>query len=124
MNKILAVIRREFIERVRTRAFIIGTLIVPAMSFGFGYLSRAFMEREKIGRLEVLKGEGLVLRARDLPRLARRLDVPPSSVRLVEGKGLVLVHPAPFPSPRALLSFLERAFVSRREDGGGAAQSR
>ncbi len=31
MNKILAVIRREFIERVRTKAFIIGTLLVPVL---------------------------------------------------------------------------------------------
>ena len=54
MNKILAVIRREFIERVRTRAFIIGTLIVPAMSFGFGYLSRAFMERDTRSRTMVI----------------------------------------------------------------------
>lgn len=54
MNKILAVIRREFIERVRTRAFIIGTLIVPAMSFGFGYLSRAFMERDTRSRNMVI----------------------------------------------------------------------
>lgn len=31
MNKIFAVIRREFIERVRTKAFIFGTLVVPLL---------------------------------------------------------------------------------------------
>lgn len=54
MNKILAVIRREFIERVRTRAFIIGTLIVPTITFGFGYLSRALVERDTRPRSLVL----------------------------------------------------------------------
>ncbi len=46
MNKILAVIRREFIERVRTRAFIIGTVLVPALWIGFGLLPRLLLERE------------------------------------------------------------------------------
>ena len=38
MDKIFAVMRREFVERVRTKAFIIGTVIVPLMTLGFGYL--------------------------------------------------------------------------------------
>jgi ABC-2 type transport system permease protein len=46
MNKILAVIRREFIERVRTKAFIIGTILVPALWIGFGLLPRLLLERE------------------------------------------------------------------------------
>jgi ABC-2 type transport system permease protein len=46
MNKILAVIRREFIERVRTRAFVIGTLIVPLITFGFGYLPQLMLKRD------------------------------------------------------------------------------
>ncbi len=35
MNKIFAVIRREFVERVRTRAFIIGTLLFPVLMIFF-----------------------------------------------------------------------------------------
>ena len=31
MNKIFAVIRREFIERVRTKSFLIGTFLFPVM---------------------------------------------------------------------------------------------
>lgn len=54
MNKILAVIRREFIERVRTRAFIIGTLIVPLMTFGFGYLPQLLLKRDTRPRSVVL----------------------------------------------------------------------
>ena len=46
MNKIFAVIRREFIERVRTKAFIIGTLLVPVLWIGFGLLPRLLLERE------------------------------------------------------------------------------
>jgi ABC-2 type transport system permease protein len=46
MNKVLAVIRREFIERVRTRAFIIGTLIVPLITFGFAYLPQLLLKRD------------------------------------------------------------------------------
>jgi ABC-2 type transport system permease protein len=46
VNKILAVIRREFIERVRTRAFIIGTILVPALWIGFGLLPRLLLQRE------------------------------------------------------------------------------
>jgi len=54
MNKILAVIRREFIERVRTRAFIIGTLIVPVITFGFGYLPQLLLKRDTRPRSMVL----------------------------------------------------------------------
>jgi ABC-2 type transport system permease protein len=43
MNKVFAVVRREFIERVRTRAFLIGTLIVPLMMLLFGYLPQVLM---------------------------------------------------------------------------------
>lgn len=46
MNKILAVIRREFIERVRTRAFIIGTLIVPLTTFAFAYIPQLLIRRD------------------------------------------------------------------------------
>src|SRR5690606_7306841 len=35
VNKIFAVIRREFVERVRTRAFIIGTLLFPVLMIFF-----------------------------------------------------------------------------------------
>lgn len=34
MNKVLAVVRREFLERVRTRAFLLGTLLFPIIMAG------------------------------------------------------------------------------------------
>lgn len=46
MNKIFAVIRREFVEKVRTKAFIIGTILVPAIWVGVGLLPRLLLERE------------------------------------------------------------------------------
>jgi len=54
MDKIFAVMRREFIERVRTKAFIIGTVIVPLMTLGFGYLPQLLMQRETRPRNLVL----------------------------------------------------------------------
>ncbi len=54
MNKLFAVIRREFIERVRTKAFIISTLIVPIMFFVFGYLPGMLMNQDTRSRSVVL----------------------------------------------------------------------
>ena len=70
---------------------------------------RAFMEREKVSRLEVLKGEGLVLRSKDSAGLIRRVRTKDTEARWVDGRGLVLVRAAPFRSPRELLGFLERS---------------
>jgi len=38
MRKVLAVIRREFVERVRTRAFLLSTLLFPALMIGMTVL--------------------------------------------------------------------------------------
>jgi len=46
VNKILAVIRREFIERVRTRAFLLGTFLLPFMIGVFGYLPQLLIKRD------------------------------------------------------------------------------
>ncbi|HWA16506.1 MAG TPA: ABC transporter permease [Gemmatimonadales bacterium] len=50
MNKLSAIIRREFIERVRTKAFIIGTLLVPVMMLVFGYLPSVLMNQDTRAR--------------------------------------------------------------------------
>jgi len=54
MNKLLAVIRREFIERVRTRAFLFGTFVVPLIAGTFGYLPQVLMKRETGPRVIVV----------------------------------------------------------------------
>jgi len=46
VNKILAVIRREFIERVRTKSFLLGTFLLPLMIGLFGYLPHLLLTRE------------------------------------------------------------------------------
>lgn len=46
MNKVFAVIRREFIERVRTKSFLIGTFMVPLLMGLFGYLPAMLAKRE------------------------------------------------------------------------------
>jgi ABC-2 type transport system permease protein len=62
MNKIFAVIRREFIERVRTRSFLIGTFIVPLLAGVFGYLPQALSRRQTATRhIVVLDATGGVL---------------------------------------------------------------
>ena len=70
---------------------------------------RGLMERERIQRLEVLKGEGVLIGVKRMDRFEKRLRLPPSKLRVIAGKRLLLVHPAPFPGPRALLDFLESA---------------
>lgn len=58
MNKLFAIIRREFIERVRTKAFIIGTLLVPIMMLVFGVLPGILMNQDTRVRLIVLVDAG------------------------------------------------------------------
>ena len=43
MNKIFAVIRREFVERVRTKAFLIGTFLFPLLMIFFMVLPALMM---------------------------------------------------------------------------------
>jgi len=54
MNKILAVIRREFIERIRTRSFLIGTLLVPLLFAAMAGLPQLLIKRETRTRSVVI----------------------------------------------------------------------
>jgi hypothetical protein len=67
------------------------------------------MERERIQRLEIMRGEGVLIAVKRMDRFERRLKLPPERVRVIGGKRLLLVHPEPFPGPGALLRFLESA---------------
>lgn len=78
MNKILAVIRREFIERVRTKSFLIGTFLFPVLFGVFGYLPSALMQRET-GAL------GLVLLDATTDGFGERLATAYDSVMIGEG---------------------------------------
>ena len=50
MHKILAVIRREFIERVRTRAFVISTILFPLLMTTLTVLPAILLRRTPLGR--------------------------------------------------------------------------
>jgi ABC-2 type transport system permease protein len=77
MNKILAIVRREFIERVRTRWFIIATFLAPVLFGLIGYLPAMLMTRETGSRrLVILDGTsaGVGQRITDALKAARRGD--------------------------------------------------
>lgn len=61
MRKVFAVIRREFMERVRTRAFLIGTFLGPVMLMGFWALPLILSNRDsgprKIALVDAATGE-------------------------------------------------------------------
>jgi len=80
MNKIFAVIRREFIERVRTKSFLIGTFLFPVMFGVFGYLPSALMQRETGAR-------GLVLVDGTTGGTGQRLAAAFDSVTIGDGPG-------------------------------------
>ncbi|HYV98576.1 MAG TPA: ABC transporter permease [Gemmatimonadaceae bacterium] len=62
MGKFIAVFKREYLERVRTRAFILTTLLAPLL-FGAvmtlpAYLSMKSLKNTKLGRTEILDATG------------------------------------------------------------------
>lgn len=77
MRKILAVIRREFVERVRTRAFIISTILFPLLMATFTVLPALLLRRaagtKRIALVEGVDG-GVAGRVADALRSARRGD--------------------------------------------------
>jgi len=77
MRKILAVIRREFVERVRTRAFIISTILFPLLMATFTVLPALLLRRasgtKRIALVEGVDG-AFAGRAADALRSARRGD--------------------------------------------------
>ena len=59
MNKILAVIRREFVERVRTRAFLISTLLLPVFMVAVMLLPALMMSGgQRTSRVAVVDASG------------------------------------------------------------------
>ena len=56
MNKILLIIRREFLTRVRKRTFIIGTILFPVLYlgliFGTGYIADKTKENLKVSIID------------------------------------------------------------------------
>src|SRR5687768_166430 len=76
MGKLWAVTKREYLERVRTKWFIIGTLVGPlvfaAMLIGPAYLSLRSRASRDVGRIAILDATGAGLGA----RVARAIAAP------------------------------------------------
>ncbi len=70
---------------------------------------RAFMERERLSRVEVLRGEGLLVGSPRIAALVRRMRLPQKQVRSLGERGILIVHPEPFTGPTEVLSLLEFA---------------
>ncbi|MFN0177532.1 MAG: ABC transporter permease [Gemmatimonadales bacterium] len=72
MRKILAVVRREFIERVRTKAFIIGTVLGPILFGAMAIIPGLILSRQTTGqRIVVVDGTPSEFGARIEQALAR-----------------------------------------------------
>ena len=81
MRKILAVIRREFVERVRTRAFIISTILFPLLMAMFTVLPALLLRRasgtKRIALVEGVEGTFASRVAEALTRTRRRDSAAP-----------------------------------------------
>jgi len=59
MNKTLAVIRREYVERVRTKAFLISTLLLPVFMLAMAVLPALLMSGgDHTSRVAVVDASG------------------------------------------------------------------
>ena len=70
------------------------------------------MERERIQRLEILKGEGVLIGVKRMDRFEKRLRLPPPRPRDRRQEGAPRA-PGALSGPRALLEFLEAAIGER-----------
>jgi ABC-2 type transport system permease protein len=71
MNKILAVIRREFVERVRTKAFIIGTILGPIFFGALAIIPGLLLSKQSVGqRIAIVDGGSETFGARIETQLA------------------------------------------------------
>jgi ABC-2 type transport system permease protein len=126
------VIRREFVERVRTKSFLIGTFLVPLMMGLFAYLPQVLARRETGARaIVVLDGSSgsageRVIAALDAARIgegetsrprfvARRLDAGGRMDRLRDSiVSLIGLRKGALDSPDGLLILTEEAVGTGR----------
>lgn len=81
----------------------------PAPVAEFILLSRirSLLMAAEISRLDVLKGEGVLLTPRRFRRFVERMQVPPGVARILSDKTVLLPRREGFRSPGELLAFLE-----------------
>ncbi len=109
MRRVLPVVRREYLERVRSKLFVISTLVGPLLVVGVTLVPGLLMQnqRGKPLRLAVLDETG-ALRESTEKSLARRR---------VGGEARFEIAPAPDGDPAAAREALSRAVVSGGLDG-------
>ncbi|MEO7073586.1 MAG: ABC transporter permease [Rhodanobacter sp.] len=83
MKKIFAVVRREFVERVRTRVFVISTLLVPVLFVGVALLPGLMSGSNRSTRVAVVDGSSAGVGARFAAALQREKlgDAPDAAPR-------------------------------------------
>ncbi|MEP6591115.1 MAG: hypothetical protein ABJC19_08020, partial [Gemmatimonadota bacterium] len=84
MNKIFAVIRREYTERVRTKAFVISTLLLPALITFMAVVPALLMRGgDRTSRVALVDGttDGVGAQAQQALAAQRLSDAPGASPR-------------------------------------------
>lgn len=109
MKRVVAVARREYLERVRSKAFIVSTLLGPALMAGFMIVPGVLMDRQrgKPLRVAVFDAEGGVGKAVEESLAERR----------VLGKPRFLLQPGGPGSPQEVESRLKERVVRGDLDG-------
>ena len=92
MGKLLAVIRREFVERVRTKAFIIGTIIGPIFFGAMAIIPGLLLSKQSTGqRIAVVDG--------GTSEFGTRVERALAQVRIGKGANVKAVYtPVRFPA--------------------------
>jgi len=104
-----AIVRREYLERVRSRAFLVGTLLGPLLMAGFTIGPSVLMTRQrgKPLRVAVLDATGALREAVSKALAERR----------IAGEPRFLVEPAEEGSPDVVRALLKAAVLAGRIDG-------
>lgn len=107
--RLLAIVRREYLERIRSRAFLVGTLLGPLLMAGFTILPGALMatQRGKPLRIAVLDASGTLQATIEDALRARR----------VSGEARFVVEPPGAGTPDELRASLRGAVLAGRLDG-------
>lgn len=100
-KKLLAVIKREYMERVRSKWFIVGTLVVPALVVAT-FLLPAYMASRSSSSVRALDILILDASGRGLGERVRALLVPDASATPTTGDSAATPVPAALPEVRAV----------------------
>lgn len=122
MDKLIAVIQREYLERVRTKWFIISTVLGPVFLLAVmvlpAYLTARSLSTTQASRFEVIDATGIGLGARVAERVQDRAQNNP--LRNMPGMAKQAVDSAT-PAPKPTVVVVERGAVAAAESTATAA---